>query len=102
MLKDELAAGVLPCGRLAANAAWFRLNVLTYNLLTLLRRRVLPARYADARPKRLRFEVFTLPARRAVHQRPLSVVVSASPDRGRELVEARGRLLALADASVAR
>lgn len=24
VLKDELAAGVLPCGRFAANAAWFR------------------------------------------------------------------------------
>jgi len=102
VLKDELAAGVLPCGRFAANAAWFRLNVLTYNLLTLLRRRALPARYADARPKRLRFEVFTLPGRLAVHQRHLSVSVSASPDRGRELVEARGRLLALDDASADR
>jgi len=98
VLKDELAAGVLPCGRFAANAAWFRLNAITYNLLTLLRRRALPARYADARPKRLRFEVFTLPGRLTVHQRELTVSVSASPDRSRELVEARERLLALYDA----
>jgi len=30
VLKNELAAGVLPCGRLGANAAWLRLAVLTY------------------------------------------------------------------------
>jgi hypothetical protein len=101
VLKDELAAGVLPCGRFAANAAWFRLNVITYNLLTLLRRRALPARYAEARPKRLRFEVFTLPGRLTLHQRQLDVSVSADPDRTRELVEARERLLALYEASAA-
>jgi hypothetical protein len=99
VLKDELAAGVLPCGRFGANAAWFRLNTLTYNLLTLLRRRALPARYADARPKRLRFEVFTLPGRLSLHQRQLSVDVSASPERSQELIEARQRLLALYEAS---
>jgi hypothetical protein len=97
ILKDELAAGVLPCGRFAANEAWFRLNTLTYNLLTLLRRRALPARYANAWPKRrLRFEVFTLPGRLSLHQ--LSVDVSASPERSRELIEARQRLLAMYDA----
>jgi hypothetical protein len=101
VLKDELAAGVLPCGRFAANAAWFRLNAITYNVLTLLRRRALPARYADARPKRLRFEVFTLPGRLTLHQRQLTVSVSASPARSRELIEARQRLLALYDASAA-
>jgi hypothetical protein len=32
VLNNELAAGVLPCGRFAA--AWLRLAVLTYNTLT--------------------------------------------------------------------
>jgi hypothetical protein len=30
VLKNELAGGVLPCGRYGANAAWFRLAVITY------------------------------------------------------------------------
>ncbi len=34
VLKNELAGGVLPCGRYGANAAWFRLAVITYNVLT--------------------------------------------------------------------
>lgn len=29
VLKNELAAGVLPCGRFGANAAWLRLAVIT-------------------------------------------------------------------------
>jgi hypothetical protein len=55
-----------------ANAAWFRINVITYNLLTALKCKALPAQYRLARPKRLRFEVFTLPAKLAIHESQLS------------------------------
>lgn len=95
VFKDELGAGVLPSQRFGANAAWFRINALTFNLLTLLRRRALPARFRDVRPKRLRFEVFTLPARLVVHQRTLSARVSAGEERTAELVAARRSLLAM-------
>ena len=53
---DELAGGVMPCGRFGANAAWLRLAVLTYNLLT-------------ARPKRLRFLIFHTPGKLVHHAR---------------------------------
>jgi hypothetical protein len=92
-LKDELGAGVLPSNVFAANAAWFRINVLTHNLFTLLRRRALPKRYRRARPKRLRFELFNLPGRLTVHQSQLHVNISASVGRVEEFNEARGRLL---------
>lgn len=94
-LKDELGAGVLPSSRYGANAAWFRVNTLTYNVLTLLRRCALPDRYRVARPKRLRFECFTLPGKLVEHQRQLSVNISASRERVQELATARERLLAL-------
>jgi hypothetical protein len=94
-LKDELGAGVMPSGSFHANAAWLRLNVLTHNLLAFLRRRVLPERYRDARPKRLRFEVLTLPGKLTVHQSQLSVAVSASAHRAEEYVAARETLLAM-------
>jgi len=58
VLKNELAGGVLPCGRYGANAAWFRLAVITYNVLTAMKRLVLPAVLQTARPKRLRFLIF--------------------------------------------
>jgi hypothetical protein len=42
VLKNELAAGVLPCSRFGANAAWLRLAVLTHNVITALKRMALP------------------------------------------------------------
>src|SRR5450756_2422916 len=42
VMKDELGAGVLPAARFGANAAWFRVNSLTFNVLTVLKRRALP------------------------------------------------------------
>jgi hypothetical protein len=92
--KDELGAGVLPSQRFGANAAWFRINALVYNLLTLLKRQALPERYRRARPKRLRYELFTLPGRLVHHQRQLTVRISASKERSDEIVAARRWLLA--------
>jgi hypothetical protein len=93
-MKDELGAGVLPSQRFGANAAWFRINAIVYNLLTLLKRRALPERFRLARPKRLRFEIFNAPARLVVHQSQLIANLCASRERIEELVLARQRLLA--------
>jgi len=98
VMKDELGAGVLPSARFGANAAWFRVNALTFNVLTVLKRRALPERFRDARPKRLRYELFTLAGELVVHQSQLSVRVPVGDQRLQEIVEARGRLLAIQDA----
>jgi hypothetical protein len=55
VLTNELAAEALPSQKFAANAAWFRLNVLLYNLLSAFKRVALPPELHTARPKRLRF-----------------------------------------------
>jgi hypothetical protein len=59
VIKDELGGGVYPSGKFGANAAWLRLQVITYNLLELLKAAALPPEMRHARPKRLRFVVFT-------------------------------------------
>jgi len=101
VMKDELGAGVLPSARFGANAAWFRINALTFNVLTVLKRRGLPERFREARPKRLRYELFTLAGELAVHQSQLSVRVPMGDQRLHEIIDARGRLLALYDACCA-
>jgi len=54
VLTNELAAAALPSRRFGANAAWFRLNALLYNLLSTFERVALPEELPHARPKRLR------------------------------------------------
>lgn len=84
VLKNELAAGVMPCGRFGANAAWLRLAVLTYNVLTALKRVALKPEWLEARPKRLRFHFFFSPGKLIHHARRLLARVGR---RGRELLE---------------
>lgn len=55
VLMNELAGWCLPSQKFGANAAWLRLNVLLYNLLSAFKRVGLPEEMHDARPKRLRF-----------------------------------------------
>jgi Transposase DDE domain group 1 len=90
--KNDLAAGLLPSAKFGANAAWYRLNLLTYNILSVLRRRALPERFRQARPKRLRYEVFTIPAEIHVHARQMRARLGVPPLTAEELIAARGQL----------
>jgi Transposase DDE domain group 1 len=55
VLLNELAGAALPSQKFGANAAWLRLNVILYNLLSAYKRVGLPEELHTARPKRLRF-----------------------------------------------
>src|SRR6266446_6801069 len=71
VLKNELATGVLPSKYFGANAAWLRLAVISYNVLTALKRLALPADLLRARPKRLRFLIFYTAGRLVHHARQM-------------------------------
>ena len=66
---NELAGWCLPSQKFGANAAWLRLNVLLYNLLSAFKRVGLPEEMHDARPKRLRFQVLNTVGRVIRHAR---------------------------------
>ena len=55
VLKNDLAGGVMPCGRFYANATWWRLNCIAYNVLSVMKRKALPDTWRTYRMKALRF-----------------------------------------------
>jgi hypothetical protein len=63
VLMNELAGAALPSQKFGANAAWLRLNVILYNLLSAYKRVGLPEEFHTARPKRQRFCCSTPSAR---------------------------------------
>jgi len=98
ILKNELAAAAaLPSGKFGANAAWFRLNALTYNLLSALKRPTLPGDFATARPKRLRFLLFNTVGKVVSHARRTLLRLSAAAHHAL-LVAVRQRIAALSPA----
>ena len=47
----------MPCGRFYANAAWWRLNCLCYNVIAVMKRKALPKSFWPVRMKALRFHL---------------------------------------------
>jgi Transposase DDE domain group 1 len=96
-VKNELGGGLLPSQDFGHNAAWFRLALLTHNVLVALKRLALPPELVQARAKRLRFEVLWQAGRLIHHARSLVLRIST---KFREviarLVQARKALLAIA------
>jgi hypothetical protein len=86
---------VPPCGRFGANAAWFRLSLLTYNVLSAMKSLALPSDLSNARPKRLRFSLFTIAGRIISSGGKLILRIAAEIEGRVKLIAARSRLSAL-------
>jgi hypothetical protein len=81
VIKNELGAGVMPCGRFGANAAWLRLAVISHNILTALKRLALPPELLTARPKRLRFLIFNTAGQVVRHARKMILRLATTKER---------------------
>lgn len=95
VLKNELGAGTMPCGRFGANAAWYRLNVLTYNVLSAFKRLTLPEKLHTARPKKLRFRLFGAAGKIVRHAHRKLLRIAASAEALKQLYAARAALKTL-------
>jgi hypothetical protein len=71
VLKNDLAGGVMPAKRFFANAAWWRLNALTYNVLSVMKRKSLPSSWWSVRLKALRYHLLCIAGRVIEHGRRL-------------------------------
>jgi hypothetical protein len=89
----ELKIGVgmeqMPCGQFEANALYFAIGVLAYNLAQLLKRRVLPESHRTATLATLRWKVYRLAGKLVRHARGLILQVKADTEKWLLLQSAR-------------
>jgi hypothetical protein len=89
----ELKLGVgmeqMPCGQFQANALYFAIGVLAYNLAQLLKRQVLPESYRTATLATLRWKVYRLAGKLVRHARGLILQIKADAEKWLLLQSAR-------------
>jgi hypothetical protein len=95
VLKNDFAARVLPSGRFGANAAWYRFNVLAFNLKVAMTKIGLPD-FVRARPHTFRMRLLQVAGRVISHSRRLSMRMGAHGQAPRDLLCGYERDLALA------
>jgi len=76
VLKNDLAGGVLPSKRFFANATWWRLNLLAYNVFSVMKRKALPVSWWPTRLKALRFHLLCIAGRVIEHGRRLFLKIA--------------------------
>lgn len=99
--KNEIAGAVPPCGRFGANAAWYRLSLLTYNVLSAMKWLALPPSMETARPKRMRFSLFSIAGRILSHAGKLVLRIGREAEALTGLIAARLRIAEVGLARIA-
>ena len=97
VLKEDLAGGKLPSGLFGANAAWWAIAVLAFNLNSAMKRLVLGKEWVSKRLKAVRFAFISLPGRVVRRARMLIIRLTRDHPSYELLVVARQRILALAN-----
>ena len=95
VLKSDLAGGRLPSGLFGANAAWWAIAVLAFNLSSAMKRLVLGGQWVSKRLKAVRFALIALPGRVMWHARRLIIRLARDHPSYELLLRARQRILAL-------
>jgi hypothetical protein len=74
-MTDELAGGHIVTSALGANAAWWQITALAFNIITLIKKSCLSEEYQTSRPKKLRLWLFSLAARIGSHARKVTITL---------------------------
>jgi hypothetical protein len=90
-LKVGFGMEQMPCGEFEANAMYFAIGVLAYNLAQLLKRRVLPASYRTVTVATLRWKLYRLAGKLVRHARGWVLRIKADLEQWRFLESARVR-----------
>ena len=96
VLKDDLAGGRLPSGLFGANAAWWAITVLAFNLNSAMKQLALGGQWVSKRLKAVRFGIICLPGRVIHHARTLVIRLARGHPSYELLLAARQRIVALA------
>ena len=96
VLKSDLAGGRMPSRLFGANAAWWAIAVLAFNLNSAMKRLVLRGKWVSSRLKAVRFALIALPGRVARRARRLMIRLARGHPSYELLLRARQRISALA------
>jgi hypothetical protein len=95
IMKEDLAGGHLPSAHFGANAAWWGIMILAFNLNSLMKRLILPEGWAPKRLKAIRFGLINLAGRVVCRGRQLIIRLSRSHPAYQLIMEMRQRLRSL-------
>ena len=95
IMKEDLAGGKFPSGLFGANAAWWQIMILAFNLSSAMKRLVLGGEWVSKRLKAIRFGFINVPGRVLAHARGLIIRLVGGHPSNELLLDARGRMLSL-------
>ena len=96
VLKEDLAGGRLPSGQFGANAAWWAIAALAFNLNSAVKQLALGGQWVNKRLKAVRFALINLAGRVVCHARKLLIRLARGHPSFPLLAGAHRRIAALA------
>lgn len=95
VLKDDLAGGSLPSNYFGANAVWWWIALLSFNINNIFKALALPKEYKASRLKTIRFAVINVAGRVVERSRKIFIKISGIARSTSLLLDARKRILML-------
>ena len=95
VMKTDLAGGRLPSGLFGANAVWWALTILAFNVMSVIKQLLLDMGWVSKRMKAVRFALLQIPGRLVRHARKLTLRLPEGHPGTTHLFRAQRRLLAL-------